>query len=434
MSSADPLASAPLGQRSARHAALLSVTWKGDQNLPVDFPNFTLRHPPLKYLTRTIWIVSVISLLTDVASEMLYPVMPVYLQSIGFSVVLIGVLEGFAEAAAGLSKGFFGTWSDRLGRRVPFVQAGYLLSTLAKPMMAMFIHPVWIFLARTMDRFGKGIRTAPRDAILAAESSPETRARVFGFHRSMDTIGAVAGPALALLYLHYHPGEYRTLFFIAFAPALLAVGVSLLLRERTITASSNRGTSPFSFLGYWRIAPVGYRKLAIGLLFFALFNSSDMFLLLKAKESGMDDQAVIGAYILFNLAYVLSAFPMGVLADRIGYKNILLTGLVIFAVVYAGMATMSGPWIIAFLILYGTYWGATEGVSRAWISGITDKQHTATALGNFAGMQSLCSLAASSITGAIWYTFGGDAAFLLTAFATVAAVIYLAFIPAPEIN
>ena len=388
----------------------------------------------MSYLTRAVWIVSIISLLTDTASEMLYPVMPVYLRSIGFSIVLIGILEGFAEATAGLSKGFFGSWSDALGRRVPFVKLGYALSALSKPMMAMFIQPAWIFVARTMDRFGKGIRTAPRDAILAAESRPDTRARVFGFHRSMDTIGAVAGPLIALLYLHFHPGDYRTLFFIAFAPGLLAVLTTFLLRERPVTMSDAARTNPFAFLNYWRIAPASYKKLAAGLLFFALFNSSDVFLLLKAKESGLDDQSVIGHYILFNLSYVLSAFPLGMLADRLGYKRILLTGLLVFSVVYAGLATLSGTWVTVLFILYGFYWGATEGISRAWISTISDQRYTATALGNFAGMQSLCSLVASSLTGVLWFSFGGSATFLVTAGATVVAAIYLAFIPGPEIK
>src|SRR4249919_1630514 len=160
----------------------------------------------MKYLTRTIWILSLISLLTDVASEMLYPIMPIYLKSIGFSVLLIGILEGIAEATAGLSKGYFGKLSDNSRKRVPFVQLGYALSALSKPMMAVFVYPAWIFLARTVDRLGKGIRTGARDALLSDEATPATKGRVFGFHRSMDTLGAVAGPALALLYLHFYPG------------------------------------------------------------------------------------------------------------------------------------------------------------------------------------------------------------------------------------
>ena len=183
----------------------------------------------MKYITRTVWVLSVVSLLTDTASEMLYPIMPIYLKTIGFSVVLIGILEGVAEATAGLSKGYFGKLSDTSGRRVPFVQIGYTFSAVSKPMMAVFIYPLWIFFARTMDRFGKGIRTGARDAILSDEATPQTKGKIFGFHRSMDTLGAVIGPALALIYLYYYPGNYKTLFYIAFVPGLFAVIASFLL-------------------------------------------------------------------------------------------------------------------------------------------------------------------------------------------------------------
>ena len=149
--------------------------------------------------------------------------MPIYLKTIGFSIVLIGILEGVAEATAGLSKGYFGKLSDTSGRRVPFVQIGYAFSTISKPMMAIFTFPLWIFFARTIDRIGKGIRTGARDAILSDEATPQTKGKVFGFHRSMDTLGAVIGPSLALLYLYYYPQDYKTLFFVAFVPGLFAV-------------------------------------------------------------------------------------------------------------------------------------------------------------------------------------------------------------------
>ena len=145
----------------------------------------------MKHISRSVWILSLISLFTDTASEMLYPIMPIYLKSIGFTVILIGILEGFAEATAGLSKGYFGKRSDTLGKRVPFVQLGYAFSAISKPMMAIFIFPLWIFFARTIDRLGKGIRTGARDALLSDEATPQTKAKVFGFHRSMDTLGAV---------------------------------------------------------------------------------------------------------------------------------------------------------------------------------------------------------------------------------------------------
>lgn len=201
----------------------------------------------MKHISRTVWILSVVSLLTDTASEMLYPIMPIYLKSIGFSIVLIGILEGIAEATAGLSKGYFGKRSDLSGKRVPFVQLGYAFSAISKPMMAAFIFPIWIFFARTIDRLGKGIRTGARDAILSAEATPETKGKVFGFHRSMDTFGAVLGPAFALLYLYYYPQDYKTLFLIAFLPGLLAVSASFSLRTTSLPNQQRNTLFAFFF-------------------------------------------------------------------------------------------------------------------------------------------------------------------------------------------
>src|SRR6476620_9896245 len=198
-----------------------------------------------KIITRTIWILSLVSLFTDVASEMLYPVMPVFLRTIGFSFVLIGVLEGFAEAVAGLSKGYFGKRSDATGKRLPFVQFGYVLSAISKPMMAAFVYPLWIFFARTIDRLGKGIRTGARDAMLSDEATPSTKGKIFGFHRSMDTLGAVLGPAFALLYLYYHPQQYKTLFYIALIPGLLAIVVSFYLKDKRTSATKAKIITPF---------------------------------------------------------------------------------------------------------------------------------------------------------------------------------------------
>lgn len=380
----------------------------------------------MKYITRTVWVLSLVSLLTDTASEMLYPIMPIYLKTIGFSVVLIGILEGLAEATAGLSKGYFGKLSDNTGKRVPFVQLGYAFSAVSKPMMALFVYPLWIFFARTIDRFGKGIRTGARDAILSDEATPETKGKVFGFHRSMDTFGAVLGPLLALLYLWFRPEDYKTLFLIAFIPGLLAVASSLCLMERKKpTEKSKVRTGFFSFLGYWKVSPAGYKKLVIGLLVFTLFNSSDVFLLLKIKEAGLNDTSVIGVYIFYNLIYALFAFPIGIIADKIGLKTIFVSGLLVFSAVYFGMALNTNLYIFFVLFfLYGIYAAATEGVAKAWISNISDKKDTATAIGTFSGLQSICTMLASSITGVIWYHLGATAAFLLTAGVAILVALY----------
>jgi MFS family permease len=363
--------------------------------------------------------------------------MPIYLKSIGFTVFYIGLLEGLAEATAGLSKGYFGKLSDRSGRRVPFVQAGYALSAISKPMMALFLWPAWIFFARTIDRFGKGIRTGARDAILSDESTAQNKGKVFGFHRSMDTLGAVAGPALALIFLYYFPGDYQTLFYVAFLPGLLAVLSTLFLRERTRVNPVEKITvSFFSFINYWRESPARYRQVAGGLLVFMLFNSSDMFLLLKGKEAGLGDSVLIGAYIFYNLIYALFAFPLGIVADNIGLKSILLSGLGLFAFVYFGMTFDTNVYFyFALFFLYGIYAAATEGISKAWISNITDKKDTATAIGTFAGFQSICALIASSLTGLIWYGAGARTAFLVSSAMTLVVFFYfLFFVPGPGVH
>ena len=382
----------------------------------------------MKAITRTVWILSLISLFTDTASEMLYPVMPVFLKSIGFSVVLIGILEGIAEATAGLCKGYFGKLSDNSGKRAPFIQLGYSLSAISKPMMILFIYPTWIFFARTIDRFGKGLRTGARDAMLTDEATPQTKGKVFGFHRSMDTFGAVLGPLVALVYLYFRPDDYKTLFLIAFLPGLAAVASTFLIKDKKQVQPTVKISTPFfSFLKYWKISSPMYRKVVFGLLAFALFNSSDMLLLLKVKQSGMADTQVIGLYIFYNLIYALAAFPIGMIADKFSLKSVFISGLVLFAVVYLGMALTANIYIYLLLFfLYGIYAAATEGISKAWISNISNPKDTATAIGTFAGFQSLAAMIASSLAGLLWYWFGVETAFIATSVVTLLVVIYFA--------
>ena len=392
--------------------------------------SFLILHFYLKYITRTVWILALVSLFTDVASEMLYPIMPIYLKTIGFSVLLIGILEGAAEATAGLSKGYFGKLSDTSGKRVPFIRWGYAFSAVSKPMMAIFIYPIWIFLARTMDRFGKGLRTGARDAMLSDEATPQTKGKIFGFHRSMDTLGAVIGPAFALIYLYFHPDNYKVLFLIAFGPGLLAILATFLLKDKKNYSSKTKPASFFSFLHYWKESPAIYRRVVIGLLIFALFNSSDVFLLLKIKQARFNDTMVIGVYIFYNLVYALTSFPIGVLGDRIGLKKIFIVGLVLFAIVYFEMAVNTNLYLFfAIFFLYGIYAAATEGISKAWISNITDKKDTATAIGTYTAFQSICTMLASSLTGLLWLKFNATVAFTITAVVTLIIVIYFVVIP-----
>ena len=380
----------------------------------------------LKYLTKTVWILAIVSLFQDICSEMLYPVMPIYLSSIGFSIALIGILEGFAESTIGISKGYFGKQSDLSGKRLPFIQWGYALTVIGKTMMVLIAHPVWVFFTRSMDRLGKGIRTGARDAMLSDEADPEHKGKIFGFHRSLDTLGAVIGPLLALVYLYYYPEDYKTLFFIAFAPGMIAVLLTFFLKDKPKHRDAKQTwASPFLFFSYWKEAPEVYRKVLIGLLVFALVNSSDLFLILRLKETGMSDTWVIGGFIFYNLIYALCSFPLGVLADKIGLKKIFVFGLFVFVAVYLGMAfELPASGYLALFGVYGIFSAATEGVAKAWISNIAARKDTATAIGLYAGLQSVCTFLASSITGIVWYAFGAATAFTATAIVVTGVVIY----------
>jgi len=381
-------------------------------------------------ITKTVWVLSFVSLFTDIASEMLYPVMPVYLKSIGFSALIIGILEGLAEATAGFSKGYFGNLSDRKGRRVPFIRFGYFLSSVSKPMLAAFTFPIWVFFSRTLDRLGKGIRTSARDAILSSESTIETKGRVFGLHRAMDTAGAMIGPLFALVFLIAYPENYNSLFLIAFIPGILAVSLSLLLKEKIYQAKPNiTGRGFFSFLAYWKIAGSEYKKLIIGLLVFSLINSSDIFLLLMVKQIGYTNTEVIAVYVFYNFVYAVTSYPMGKLADKLGLKNIFIFGLFVFAIVYGGMAFQPSLFIIFILfLLYGIYASATESVSKAWISNIVNKNDTATAIGFYTGLSSVFTLFASIIAGWLWSSFFPSLTFIFSAVASVLIALYLKII------
>lgn len=386
------------------------------------------------FLTRTVLLVSFVSLLTDIASEMLYPIMPVYLRSIGFSVLLIGILEGFAEATAGLSKGYFGHLSDARRRRVPFVRWGYTFSAISKPMLAVSRFPAWIFLARTLDRFGKGLRTSARDAMLSDETTAAHKGKVFGFHRAMDTVGAAIGPIIALVFLYFLPGRYRWLFLIAFVPGLLAVALTFLLREKPAAGPgfgpTAAGPAPkvgfLSFLRYWTRAPAGFRHLVGGLLAFTLFNSSDAFLLLALKNRGLSDTAMIGFYIFYNMAYASLSFPIGIVADRIGLKTTLVSGLLTFAVVYFFFGFAASPWAFgALFLLYAVYASATEGISKALISNLAAGSDTATALGFYNSLASVFTLAASSLAGFLWFAVGPKVMFMISGVGVFLVAVYL---------
>lgn len=387
--------------------------------------------------SRVIWALAWVSLLTDMASEMLYPIVPLYLQQIGFTVAGIGWLEGTVQFLAGISKGYFGKRSDDLGRRLPFIRWGYTLSALSKPLMGWLTHPIWILGVRSMDRLGKGMRTAPRDAWLAQEAGAQ-KARVFGFHRSMDTWGAAIGPLLALIYLIYRPGDYQTLFLLAFLPGLLSVGVLLSLKEKQTNSTTVKRGGFFSYTGYWKQAPATFRKVVPALLLFTLFNSSDIFLLLMARHSLGDaplewmgrsipvDAWIICAYILYNAVYALAAYPIGRFAERIGTRTIIAMGFLVFGVVYYGFGRgVNASGLLWLFGLYGIYAAATEGMIKAWIAERVAPEKTGTAIGFYTSFESVATWLASGLAGMMW-TYGNAAIpFYASAAVACCVAIYL---------
>lgn len=352
--------------------------------------------------------------------------MPIYLQTIGFSVIWIGLLEGVAEATAGFSKGYFGRWSDLSGRRIPFVRAGYLLSALSKPLIVAAVNPLWVFFCRTADRLGKGVRTGARDALLSAETDPAHKGKVFGFHRGMDTLGAAIGPALALLWLWRFPGSYHKLFLFALLPGLAAVGLTFLLREKPAVTTSQVRRPWWDFLRYYPQASREYRQTVNGLILFTLFNSSDVFLLLILKLRGSSDIQVIGVYIFYNLIYALASYPMGRLGDAIGLRKTFLIGLILFISVYLAIAyTENFYGLLALFFVYGLYAAMTDGISKAWITNLCAKEDTATAVGTYTAFASIATMAASLLAGVIWRFISPEATFIFAAVGAGFSAVYL---------
>jgi MFS family permease len=397
------------------------------------------------FLTRTIVILSLVSLCNDVASEMLLPVLPLYLDSIGFGVFWIGLIEGLAEAFSGLSKSYFGGISDRMGKRVPFIRWGYALSAISKPLVVLFQSAGWVLFMRMGDRLGKGLRTGARDAMLGDESTPENRGKVFGFHRSMDTVGAVLGPALALLWFMNMGNEHTDhLFWWAIIPGVASIALTFFLRDKKRNEHTKpQGPPPrfFHFFGYWKKATPEYKAVFRGLLVFFLFNSSDAFLLLMTKALGFPITTALGLYIVYNIAYVILAYPAGWLSDRIGMKRILLFGLLLFAGVYGimgGLFLTSGiehlrlPALVAAFILYGAYAACTDGVAKAWLSRTCHKSNLGEALGFYGGMQSLAALVASVTAGVIWGLDASGPGLTLLLSAAAAAFAIILLLRAPE--
>ena len=384
----------------------------------------------MRFLTRTVLVLSFVSLFADIASEMLYPVLPAFLDGIGFGAMGIGMLEGVAVLISGFGNVWFGSLSDQLDRRYIFIRSGYFLSAIGKPLMGLlpFVGPV--FLARSVDRLGKGMRGAARDAVLVSEAAPEDRGKVFGFHRGMDTLGAVIGPVLALIFLHYYPEDLATILILSIFPGLLSVAITLFLPKEPLSKPKPDRIRPFKgIFQFWKAASPEYRRLLFGFLAFSLLNSSDLLLLLRAGDLGVPVPNVVQAYILFNIVYALMSFPLGGIGDKIGFKAVYLAGLVVFGAVYAGMAFATTEWEIYLLFaLYGCFSAAHDGIAKSWLSLFISPESRATGLGLYKFSYNSVRFLASPLLGLLWLLMGGGNAFLTVGIATLACILPFIFL------
>ena len=378
----------------------------------------------LKNIPRQVLILSLISLFTDIASEMLYPVTPIFLTAVlGSSMAVVGIIEGAAEVTAGLLKGYFGRLSDILKKRSVFVVLGYTLSALSKPLPGIFPTISAVITSRISDRVGKGIRTAPRDALLSTYAEGQTGA-VFGFHRGMDTLGAAIGPVGALILLHFFPGDYILIFLVAFAPSIVAVSFTFFVKDNP---SSFKKITKKNYIEFWRSAPHQYKTILLLITLFSLVNSSDVFLILKSKDISNSASLAIWGYIFYNLIYALSSYPIGKYSDRIGKRKVYVAGLYIFASVYLGFALFPDIYFIWLLFaLYGIYAASTEGVVKAWVSDLIPDEQRGSAIGLLTMLTSLSIMLGSFVAGVLWDQFGSVVPFMLSAVVSgIVATLFL---------
>lgn len=376
-------------------------------------------------ISKQVFILGMVSLFTDIASEMLYPVTPIFLTTVlGSSMALVGVIEGIAEVTAGLLKGYFGNLSDKVGKRSIFVMIGYGISALSKPLPGIFQNIPVVLTSRVSDRIGKGIRTAPRDALLASYSDGNSGA-VFGFHRGMDTLGAAIGPVVALILLNFYPNNFQLIFLIAFIPSVIALSFTFLVKDKQVTSKIK---SRKNYLEFWKSAPEQYKKVLILISVFSLVNSSDVFLILKSQNITKSSSLAIFGYVFYNVIYAAASYPLGGLSDKLGKQKIFTFGLIIFSVVYFGFALVDDInfiWIL--FALYGIYAAATEGVSKAWISDLIPDEQRGSAIGLLTMLTSFSVMIGSFLTGILWDHFGSSVPFLISAIISLVISVLIFF-------
>lgn len=378
--------------------------------------------PPRFKMPATVWALGWVSLLTDVSTEMIYPLLPVFLTvTLGASVAFVGLVEGIAESTASLVKVWSGWHSDRVRRRKPLAIAGYGLSAVTRPVVALAAAGWHVLAARFIDRIGKGIRTAPRDALLAASVPDDERGRAFGLQRSMDHAGAAIGPLIAWVMLQWWVSDYRTVFWIAFVPMIGAMAVLCLGAREAPPPRSDESAGSAAFV----TTPRFINYLA-AVLVFTLGNSSDAFLLLRARDCGIPVSQLPLLWMALSLVKSASSYPAGILSDRLGRKRLIIAGWGVYALVYLGFGGASESWQIRALFpTYGLFHGMTESVEKAWVADFFPDATRGRAFGLFNAVTGIGALPASLLMGWIWTRWSPAAAFQTGAALAFLAALWL---------
>ena len=376
-------------------------------------------------LTTNIFILGLVSLLTDLSSQMVFPLIPLFLTTtLGAGAYAVGIVEGAAETTASLLKVISGYWSDKIKKRKPFVLLGYSLSSVTKPLFALAYTWPFVLFIRVVERIGKGLRTAPRDAIVAESCDKNVRGKAYGLQRAMDGIGSISGAVLAFLLL---PSlGYRNIFLLAFIPAIIAVFFILFVKEKKMPSKEVR---KISLKVSFRELPLNLKLFIAASSVFALGHFGYAFLLLRAKNIGLTDDMAILMYVLFYIVYTLFIIPSGILSDKIGRKPVLAMGYLMFAITSLGLIYTSDLYgILLFFVIYGIFYAMVDGVQRAFVVDLAPKHLKATALGTFHTAVGLVALPGGYIAGMLWDKISPEATFVYGFLLAIISLILFMFV------